>query len=401
MSSLEELKRKRELIDKKERTILSNMGMIIQENYRVAEVAHNSERILNDLDREFESQTGLNGDDISFLFFATALQVARGVLIAKIRGAVDQKISNSRVKDNDDSIKRMERQKRDKYKERHDVKQDGKWEHIESEKYRTWLQLVYDGVPYDVTVGSPNFGVNMKAGYHRVHTLGHDPVLGWLFGTVNIISDTITLDDFRTYKVAYSPKPKHWVSKTKLRDAFAMAVESIKEDDKRLPAAIFAQALHLKSDEFTKNGLPVPLLETFDPELAGKLYKDGYDSLCLLEDIAVIGTQAVVAILINLIITLIHGLYYDPNKNDSRDIYEVKTRKIILYSNIISSASNLIWVGGNAIAENEATIKDLDIGGLMITMYRLVKDTEFIRNVKEEFVFGGFNKMIQGEEYNF
>ena len=179
-----------------------------------------------------------------------------------------------------------------------------------------------------------------------------------------------------------------------------MAIESIKEDDKRLPAAIFAEAIHLKSDAFTKNGLPIPVLETFAPDLAGKLYKSNYDSLCLMKDIAVVGTQAVGAILINMVISLIHGLYYDPEKYSSRDVYEVKTRKILLYSNLISTASNVIWVGGNAIAGNEAAWKDLDIGGIIVTMYRLVTDTKFIQSVKEEFVLGGFRNMIKGEDLN-
>ena len=247
---------------------------------------------------------------------------------------------------------------------------------------------------------SPKFGVNMEAGYHRIHTLGHDPLLGWLFGTMNIISSTITLDDFRTYKVSANPKPKHWEYQTNVLDGFRMAIESIKEDDKRLPAAIFAEAIHLKSDAFTKNGLPIPVLETFAPDLAGKLYKSNYDSLCLMKDIAVVGTQAVGVILINMVISLIHGLYYDPEKYSSRDVYEVKTRKILLYSNLISTASNVLWVGGNAIAGNEAAWKDLDIGGIIVTMYRLVTDTKFIQSVKEEFVLGGFRNMIKGEDLN-
>lgn len=394
---IEELRRRRKEVSSSSEKTLRNMETIANESFRAAEVAHNSRKILDNLDLEFERQTGLDSTDVKFLLFATALQVGRWVLISKINSLADKKISDSRVKDNDSRIKKMEREKRDKYKENHSEK----WDHNKSEKYRTWLEIVYDGVPYDVSVGSPKFGINMEAGYHRMHTLGHDPIAGWLFGTINIISDTITLEDFRTYKISNEPRPKHWDYETSIGQAFMMAIESIKEDDKRLPAAIFAQALHLKSDVYTKFGLPIPLLEIFSPDLAGKLYKEGYDSLCLLKDVAVVGTQAAVAILINMLITLIHGLYYNSEKYPSRDLYEVKTRKILSYSNIISSCSNIIWVGGNAIAGNESAIKDLDLGGLMVTMYRLVTDTAYIQKVKEDFVFGGFNKLIQGEEYEF
>ena len=50
------------------------------------------------------------------------------------------------------------------------------------------------------------------------------------------------------------------------------------------------------------------------------------------------------------------------------------------------------------LAGNEAAIKQLDIGGLIVTIKRLMSDTEYIRQIKEEFVFGGFNRMIQGDD---
>ena len=58
--------------------------------------------------------------------------------------------------------------------------------------------------------------------------------------------------------------------------------------------------------------------------------------------------------------------------------------------------SNVIWVGSNMYAGNEDAIRQLDIGGLIVTVQRLINDTEYIRRIKEEFVFGGFNRKIQG-----
>ena len=96
---------------------------------------------------------------------------------------------------------------------------------------------------------------------------------------------------------------------------------------------------------------------------------------------------------------LLYGtvLNFDESKDESREVYTVKTRKIIMWSNTIATGSNLIWVGANVAAGDRTQIKNLDIGGLMITLYRLIHDPEFIRKVKEEFVFGRFNQMIQGE----
>jgi hypothetical protein len=276
------------------------------------------------------------------------------------------------------------------------------------------MNIVFNGVPYDVTRGSTNFGIHMEGQYHRLHTLGHDPILGWIFGTINILSDTITLDKeyfFQTFNVCMKVGEKRWTSRCARHFAFESAIESIREDKNRLPAAIFAQGLHLKSDIFTKTGLQVPLIEAFQPEKASELYKKGYDTLKLLTDnkdalkvanaVAAVGFQTVVAILINLIISLVHGLFYDIEKHGDRDLYEAKTRKILSISNAIASTSNLIWVGANAYIGNENAWKYLDIGGIAVTMHRLISDTQFIRQVKAEFLEKEWQNAVLGEEYSF
>ena len=82
--SLDELKAKREQIGRNTEITLSNMNKIADESIRVADVAHNSKTILDDLDREFMLQTGLNGNDMKFLFAAVALQLSRIVLLNEI-----------------------------------------------------------------------------------------------------------------------------------------------------------------------------------------------------------------------------------------------------------------------------------------------------------------------------
>lgn len=115
-------------------------------------------------------------------------------------------------------------------------------------------------------------------------------------------------------------------------------------------------------------------------------------------DMFKVGTSAKLADLINLLISTLHMLMYNPSMNVSRDLYSARTRKIILYSNVIATGSNVIWVGSNMYAGNEDAIKQLDIGGLIVTIQRLINDTEYIRRIKKEFVFGGFNRKIQGDE---
>lgn len=383
-----------------------SLDEIIADADKTAAIYHNAETYLEDIDRQFEIATGFDKTDVAFLLLATSLQVGRWVVFGEISDAVSDIIEDLRVAHDDKSIEDMEKKKRRDYKEKH---VDDK--HIKSE-HRDWPSIVFDSVPYDITVGSKEYDINMEGGYHRLHTLGHDPVLGWIFGTMNILSDTITLDKtyiFRTFNVQMMKNQKRWTTESNMISGFTNAYESIQEDYNRLPAAVFAQALHLESDVWTKLGLPVPLLETFVPDFASTLYKEEYDLLCMIKDVGVAGVQAIISAGINMLISLIHGLYYDPILYPDRDVYEVKTRKILMWSNAIASSSNALAVAGMETAAYVTGNPELakkgrqyfDIGGYIVTMNRLVTDTKFIRKVKKEFLEKEWNKLVIGDEYKF
>ena len=50
---------------------------------------------------------------------------------------------------------------------------------------------------------------------------------------------------------------------------------------------------------------------------------------------------------------------------------------------------------------NEAAVKNLDIGGLIVTVYRIVTDGKCIRQIKREFIEQEFFSQIRGTEYDF
>ena len=338
---------------------------------------------IQSINDEFAKCTKLNKTDLAFLVIATALQTLRWVVINKICGDLGNTIDESTRKvHNDDEIEKKAHDRQQKFMDKH---WNEEHKHGASESgYRTWTEILWETVPYDANKGARDFNENMEGKYHRYRTLGHDPVLGWVFGTANIITDTITLSNWKSYNISRTTptggKKLHFSSPTTLISIFRNSYLSIKEDKLRLPAAVFKQFVHLESDAFTKQGLPVPIIEAFSEELAGKLYKSEYDTLCLLRDIKTIGYQAVVSIIINMLITLIHGLFYNKDKDGERNIYEVRTRKVLLYSNSLASVGN--------IAYSAATQQwgKLDIGGIIVTITRLFSDIRFITKVKKEFI---------------
>lgn len=359
---------------------------------------------INRIHAEFAQKTKLSKVDIAFLMVATALQTARWIIIQLIMGKLGEKIDGKRIKA-EDGDKQKKKDIND-WNKNHDGHTNEK-----SEKgYPTWKDILFgqyertDGrgksfgvCPYDAQANAPAGFDDGGKGNHRVHTLGHDPILGWIFGTANLMTCTISLTkkfNFATYDVEY-PDGK-FSERTSMLKMFDDVFESTKEDKFRLAAALFSQYAHLKSDVFTKRGLPVPLIEVFSKELAGKLYSEQYDSLCLLRDVKIVGTQAAFSIFINMVIGFIHGLFYNKEKEGRRDHYEIRTRKILLYSNAISTSINLAYVGVNAYTGNVGeALKKLDLGGLLVTLGRLFSDIRFITKVKQQFINEELDKVTR------
>lgn len=336
---------------------------------------------LNEIDTEFSHKTSItNKTDLSFLAIATALQVVKSLIfpyVAKQFEYGKQFDDAKRLAHDDKSIKEAQRAANDDFRDKY----------LQNNKAGYWINILYQTPPYDTTVGSKTLKINMGGKYHRLYTLGHDPVLGWLFGTANILTDIITLNNFHSYRVERKPKLRITPAAVPLGTMFRESYQTIRDDFLNLPAAIFAQAQHLKSDEFTKVGLPVPILSTFNESFANALYKSQYDALCFARDTKIVGASYVVSLMFDIIISLTHNLF-KPSDVDPQ-IYNARTKKILLISNSIASTSTLV---NTAITNNP---KNLDIGSLISTVAHLFVDIRFIARLKHEFVEQKIDEKLQ------
>jgi hypothetical protein len=365
-------------------TIIGHMQMIADESARVAEVAANAEQILDEIDEKFEKYTGLNKLDVSFLFLAVALQVVRQYTLTKFPERLDdQTAANNTIGHGEEHSNRKHRY------------------------YNPSLEEICSNpVPFDA-----NFlanGALEGGGYmgHRVTAIGHDPILGLIFGTANIVTSTLTNKNLQSYHI-YTGYDKLGRSKDCLKNKANTGLVLSKTKDKllheglegkeKVGASLLKEIIHLRSDIYTKNSLPLPIVTVIDAGLAADLAQRGLD----MANIVTVGKQMTFSVFINTMISMLHGLFYDESVEYSRRVYEVRTRKILSYSNFIASASNLIYVGANISLGNESAWKRLDIGGLAVTLYRIVTDAKFIRQVKREFIEQEFFAQIRGSEYDF
>ena len=418
---LESLRKRRTELKRNSYITLNNMQKLADESSRVAEVAHNAANYLDNLDIEFEKATGLQGNDIKFLFAAVGMQIFRVAVsndITKIENAGNQNRNESKLHELQDKIMS-------------DFKCD---ESIGERPYYATMKHIISryNVPYDATAPLSEKAIEcmlkygktwdlnisdliltekislFKGANHRFSTLGHDPLLGLIFGTANIMTNTITcvktpsfaggigIPVLTTNHVVYTakytdPRISVYCSTSVMLN---QALQRIKDEPQAFLAALIKQIIHIGTDLYTPFGIQLPAANlVLSKDLVEKLTKQ-----LSFGDVVKVGASAEIASLINIVISAVHMLMYDNSSPYSREVYNVRTRKIIMYSNLIASASNVIWVGANMMAGNEGAIRQLDFGGLIITLNRLTKDPEYIRKIKEEFVFGEFRKKIQGDE---
>ena len=130
-------------------------------------------------------------------------------------------------------------------------------------------------VPYDAQ-DNRNTTVHVKglsAYYHRLLSLGHDPLLGLIFGVADILNGKMTTID-KNGKIVSQIMGNY--ADRKETDVFA---------------AIAKQIIHFKSDITTSMGLPAPMMELFNllqfgglgeydqtiAEIVQGMYYEGYD----------------------------------------------------------------------------------------------------------------------------
>lgn len=311
--------------------------------------------------RAFQEKTRLDGKDIAFLFLAVALQCVRQYLLTALQDRIGEKATHK-------ADTKVQNDLYDKTKpfEQNTGKQGG-WYH------RPLEQILCEGVPYDIIDGSRAFDLGLGGPNHRYKTLGHDPVLGWVFGPMNIMTDTLTYHDFSSFHIRQSTIYNH----ANTGKILGSSLQRLRNEPIAFAAAIAKQAIHFHSDVNTAKSLPIPLVQSVSAEFAQSLAKYGLD----MANVIAVGKQASYSIMINAVIAMIHRMFYNPVRDGgSEKLYEVRTRKIIMYSNVIATGSNLVatYFTGNA--------KVLDVGGMAVTLYRIVTDRKIIRSIMHEFV---------------
>ena len=394
----EKINRQFENIISKSEEVSKNMKEFVEINNRKLDNFEKLDKIVEDIDKEFAEKTGiLNKKDQMFLWTAVALQVSRMYIISEIT-----KVENAQKGELEKSLKKFQQEKI--------FKNFQNTEDIVNQEYRASLkQILTDKVPYDATAGGGKFEL-FKGANHRFATLGHDPVLGYIFGTANILTNTITTVEIPlvlTHHIKYDEiyRNPEIVNLASTGLMFLKVGERIKEDKIAVALALIKQAIHIGTDLYTPKGIQIPganlVLSKKNAENLTKYISTG--------DIIKVTSSAIIAMVINFIIGILHNLLYNETDDISRELYNVRTQKILKVSNIIAESLNMAYVGTNVgigmYTGNSTLIKEgvkrIDLGGYIVAIHQIVKSSLVQEKIRREYLENRLYDKFLGENYTF
>ena len=250
-----------------------------------------------------------------------------------------------------------------------------------------WQDVLLQSVPYNaIRTGANVSETGLSGATHRYRTLGHDPLLGWIFGTANIMTNSLTTTELVTYQVNMNNMQIIRRYPSGVSGMLERAVSYGINDPTLFATAVARQAIHLGSDYFTKQGLPIPIIATINNDFAKnmivKWHIDSYS----------VTRGAGLSFFINTLISLIHSLFFEGGDEMDKKLFDIRTQKILSYSNLMATSSNLV------VATVTKDLTTLDVGGAAVTIYQLIKSQKFIKEVKEEFITGRYEEIIMGDQ---
>lgn len=347
---------------------------------RQVKVCDNTDIILENASAEFRKLTSmLNKKDITFFVFSLILQGAVKCAIKKMREMSDKELADKTPFHGKEKTNRSG-----------------------SKYYCTKEEIIKNPVPFDAfrRVYDKEAYVDLKGGQpgfsgsnHRTKALGHDPILGLIFGTANIMTSTITRNDFSSWHVVsyvhqgYNNAQDSISEPASTLQIFSSIYSRLQTEGKEgwvtLGCALLKEIIHLLSDIPSRQSLPFPIISVFSEKKARELSLYGLN-------FGTIAQGGFALMMINWLIGFLHGLCR--GKGEDASLYQARTTKIIMYSNVLATMSDLAVSLYLAYSGDKNAMRKFDLGGYLVTLYQISHSTKVLAEIESAFYT---NKIIK------
>ncbi len=288
---------------------------------------------------DFEQKTSLTALDMGILMLAASLQTLRWAFVGVIK-TVAEKSSQA-------------------YKEL--TKSEGT-------KTYEFTPATVEQISNDFSKGITPYDAPIKG-----EALAHNPLAGLIIGTANIATNTLTVNNFSEKLPSYHVVNQRINAETNVADIFKWTGELLLNEPKIIGAAFIRQIFQCGEDFFKIFRLSVPPIKNISSDMSEFLTGE---EIC----------EASLAVIINKLIEMCHRIFFNPKRDDAK-LYEVRTRKILTYSNTLSSILNVGCVSATG------SIMKFDADGILVTLQRILNDGAAINRIQFEFI----HKTLDGE----
>ena len=352
------------------------------------DICNHADEILSDAQREFEHQSSImNKKDLTFLAIACLLHGCAKYQIRRMRMMKDSELAENNPLHN----------------EEHSCRSGKAY-------YCTREEIISNPVPFDAFILNPIYKSSrfkpFKPGIsglnHRSTAIGHDPILGLIFGTANIMTGTITRYDLRSWhvdtmlhertkrngKIALETLDTICLPASTSR-IFQSIFERIQNEGKdgwlTLGTALAKEIVHLMTDMPSTMSLPIPFVSSISPKFAHKLSLYGFNTGTYLEG-------CIMTKVINFTIAFLHRLFMEEGVDE--DVYSARTTKIITYADMIVTGSDLaVTMYQSHLGQLEA-MRKFDLGGYIVTLEKLLSSTRTINDIECKYMLRKYDSQL-------
>ncbi len=338
---------------------------------------------------DFERNSELTDTDIAF--------VVVGITIREIVSHIFRAMKIDRISDKE-AAKKVHLGKKEKSQR--------------TEKYFASIpQIIANPVPYDAITSSNaeiKSEVSLGGMNHRFKTIGHDPILGFIFGTANIMTNTITLSTgvsfenilpFKTYHVGTMLRSELEPAKGVMdklyeradtREMFISIINRVQNDYqegfKALGTAIIKELMHLMSDVKTAHSLPIPFTGVISPDISRRmqLYL-GMDSLVLASNT----TEYIVAKMVDYGVLVAREFWWKNVEKGVCDEQCLQTRlkKIETFINDGAILGENVYMVRKLISSDiKLAIQGYSFGNVLHSVKTIINNEVIINQLRHEYV---------------
>lgn len=243
--------------------------------------------------------------------------------------------------------------------------------------------ILSEPVPFDIEDNSL---------FKHQDIIGYDPILGWLFGVINFMTNTVTTKKLNSFTIHNSNNGKVFVGEkisTPIHVLYPI-VRNINENKYSIVAAVIREAdvLNITHSPYSTVSKLFGIIQN-EIDKKEKLISNAQSFSPLKKiDLSKILKESTLLSFIDILVAAVCSVFYEPDLDGNENYYAIRMHKIILISNAFTAIANNIPV----IMTKK--VSDIDFSSILNTLLSLFHSSKFWIDIKTQYLVSEHKKII-------